>query len=107
MDRGLTEFEILPGKPGGTYRFRSSARFALATQLVEDAIDEPCRFGRLGRGGRRLAVAERFENRLYLAVDREAAGLRLRENQRVIDENVELSARARRDFGSFAKPPFE
>jgi hypothetical protein len=88
-------------------RFCYLGRVASATQLIEDAIDEPCRFGRLGWDGRLLAIAERLKNRLDFPVDRKAAGLRLREDECVIDENVELTGRARRDFGSFTKPPFE
>ena len=104
MGPGLAEVEILPGKALPIPRW---VRCASATQLVEDTTDEPCRLGRLGRGGRLLAIAERLENRLHFSIHRKAAGLGLRENQRVIDENVELTGRARRDFGSFAIPPFE
>ena len=105
MGSGLAEVEILPVK--ALPISASLARFASAAQLVEDTIDEPCRLGHLGRGGRLLAIAERLENRLHFSIHWKAAGLRLRENQRVIDENVELTGRAGRDFGSFAKPRFE
>jgi hypothetical protein len=83
------------------------ARFSSATQLIENAIDESCRFLRLGREGRFLAIPERLENCLHFPVDWKTAGLRLREKQRVIDENVELTGRTRRDLGRLAKPPFE
>ena len=103
----FAESEILSGNARRGSRFRYLARVASATQFIEDTIDEPCRLGRLGWDGRLLASAERLEDRLDFPVDRKAAGLRLRENQRVIDENVELAGRARRDFASFTKPPFE
>ena len=94
-------------EPGGTYQFRYLLRFASATESIEDATDEPCRFRRLGRDGRFLAIPERLENCLHFPVGWKTAGLRFREKQRVIDEYVELTGRARRDFGRFAKPPFE
>ena len=105
--RAYPWLEICREKAGGSDQLRYLAPFASATQLVEDAIDEPCGLVRLGRDRRLLAVAERLENRLHFPVDREAAGLCLREDQRVIDQDVELTARARRDFGRLAKPPFE
>lgn len=94
-------------EPGGTYQFRYLARFASATQFIEDATDEPCRFLRLGRDGRLLTIPERLENCLHFPVGWKTAGLRLREKQRVIDDHVELTGRARRDLGRLAKPPFE
>jgi hypothetical protein len=94
-------------EPGGTYQFCYLMRFASATQFIEDATDEPCRFLRLGRDGRLLAIPERLENCFHFPVDWKTAGLRLREKQRVIDDHVELTGRARRDFGRLAKPPFE
>jgi len=62
-----------------------------AAKLVHDPSHQTCGPRLIGRRWRLLAVADRLEDRFHLAFEREAPGLRLREDQQVVDKYVELS----------------
>jgi len=85
-------------------RLMSTSRSA--AELAEDPADET---GWLGFFDRRqfLALAKRGESRLDFAIDRKPAGTALGENERAVDDHVELAGLPGGDLGVLAEAGFE